>query len=242
MRLKLIVLLAVALGYLAVLFACTTAPAGLTQNSNAKANVNATANTNAAPATAPAAAPAASGQVTWKHAEMGGTFLPDASATLPDKTIILAKDSEKAKPNSGPLKPEAAFDHVKHSTVATYSLSGTTTPACVDCHHTDQPSAPAGQEYLKKFERKAALTAKELETSKEVVKTCRACHLQASEEETDDYPPKSVTYPEALKRPPSGKLDNETAYHLNCNSCHDAVKKRNPASKAPQTCVDCHSN
>ena len=168
MKLKSIVLLPVALGYLAVLFACNTAPAGLIQNSNAKANVNAAANTNAATANAnaasantatPAAAP--SGQITWKHADMGGTFLPDASATQPDKTIILAKDSTKPKPDSGPLKPEAAFDHVKHSTLATYSLSGTTMPVCVDCHHTDQPSAPAGQEYLKKFERKAVLTAKE---------------------------------------------------------------------------------
>lgn len=255
MKLKLFVALIVAFGYLAVLFACNKTPtAALTQTSNNTANSNATINSNTpsssnTPATSNAVAPSNSNTTTTvmdgvdpPHAvDTSGKAIPGESATLPDKPIILAKDSENAKANSGELKPEAAFDHVKHSTLAEYSLDGKTVAACVDCHHTDQPTAPKGQEYLAKFERKEVLTAKQLETSKEAVKSCRACHFQASAEETDDYPPKSVTYPKEMNRPPSGKLTNEIAYHLNCNTCHDAAKKRDPKLKAPQTCVDCHT-
>jgi hypothetical protein len=226
MRLKLLVVLVIALGYLSVLFACNktaTPTASLTSGSNASA-------------------PAVPDGVDPPHAvDKSGKAIPAESATQPDKPIILAKDSENAKANSGELKPEAAFDHVKHSTLPEYSMDGKTVAACIDCHHTDQAAAPKGQEFLKKFERKETLTAKQLETSKEPVKSCRACHFQASAEETDDYPPKSVTYPAAMNRPPSGKLTNEIAYHLNCNTCHDAVKKRDPKLKAPQTCVDCHT-
>ena len=227
MRLKLFVVLVVALGYLAVLFACnSTQPPMAALTSNAPV----------------AAQPPVPDGVDPPHAvDTSGKAIPNESATQPDKPIILAKDSENAKPNSGELKPEAAFNHVNHSTKPEYSVDGKTVAACIDCHHTDQPSAPKGQEYLAKFERKEALTAKQLETSKAAVKSCRACHLQASAEETDDYPPKSVTYPKELNRPPSGKLTNEIAYHLNCNSCHDAAKKRDPKLKAPQTCVDCHT-
>jgi hypothetical protein len=249
MRLKLFVVLVVALGYLAVLFACNTSSptTALTQesNANAKAAANsnaATSNTSNTTAAANTAAPVADGANPPHAVDISGKAIPDASATQPDKPIILAKDSENAKPNSGELKPEAAFDHVKHSTLPQYSLDGKTVAACIDCHHTDQPSAPKGQEYLMKFERKEALTTKQLEASKEPVKSCRACHLQASAEETDDYPPKSVTYPKEMNRPPSGKLTNEIAYHLNCNTCHDVAKKRDPKLKAPQTCVDCHTS
>lgn len=172
--------------------------------------------------------------------DTSGKSIPNESATQPDKPIILAKDSDD--PKSGELKPEAAFDHVKHSTLPLYGSDGKTVAACTDCHHTDQPSAPKGMEFLVKFERKEALTTKQLETSKEPVKSCRACHFQPSAEETDDYPPKSVSYPKETNRPPSGKLTNEIAYHLNCNTCHDAAKKRDPKNKAPVTCTDCHTS
>jgi hypothetical protein len=93
-----------------------------------------------------------------------------------------------------------------------------------------------------KFERKEVLTTKQLETSKQPVKSCRACHFQPSAEETDENPPKSVTYPAEMNRKPSGKLTNDIAYHLNCNTCHEAAKKRDPKNKAPVTCTDCHTS
>lgn len=221
MRLKLFVVLLVLFGYLALTLAF--------DRTTTKASTNAllAAGSNVPDGTDP------------PHAvDTGGKAIPESSATQPDKPIILAKDSND--PKNGEMKPEAAFDHVKHSTMAQYSADGKSVPTCVQCHHTDQPSAPAGQEFLKKFERKTTLTTSDLASTKEPVKSCRACHFQAATDETDDYPPKSVTYPAALNRQPSGKLTNDVAYHLNCNTCHDAAKKRDPSLKAPQTCTDCH--
>jgi hypothetical protein len=225
MKLKLIVLLIAGLGYLGVM-ACNTAPPTTALVSNS---------TTTAPAS-----PIAPDGVDPPHAvDTSGKAIPESSATQPDKPIILAKDSDD--PKSAELKPEAAFDHVKHSTLPAYGADGKTISACIECHHTDQPAAAKGMEFLTKFERKEVLTTKQLETSKEAVKSCRACHLQASAEETDDYPPKSVSYPKEMNRPPSGKLTNDIAYHLNCNTCHDATKKRDPKTKAPSTCTDCHT-
>ena len=171
--------------------------------------------------------------------DISGKVIPESSATQPDKPIILAKDSQDAI--RGEFKPEAAFDHVKHSTDILHSIDGKTVTACVECHHTAQPSAPIGQEYLKKFTRKEVLTAKELETSKEPVQSCRACHFHKDTEETDEYPPESVSYPKKMGKRASGKLTNDVAYHINCNSCHNAALKRDKKLKAPSGCNDCHS-
>ena len=228
MKLKLLVLLVVAFGYLTIVIACSnTAPPS-------------TALTTNSAATAPAPVPDG---VDPPHAvDTAGKAIPNESTTQPDKPIILAKDSENAKPNSGELKPDAAFDHVKHSTNPVYGADGKTVPACVECHHTDQPAAPAGAGFLKKFERKETLTTKQLEASKEPVKSCRACHFAASAEETDEYPPPSVAYPKEMNKPPSGKLTNEIAYHINCINCHDTAKKRDAKIKAPTACADCHTS
>ncbi len=171
--------------------------------------------------------------------DVDGKAIPESSATQPDKPIILSKDS--ADPKWGELKPEAAFDHLKHHD-ATHNFDGKTVTACVECHHTEQPTAPSGKPYLKTFNpnRKEVLTAEQLETSKEPVKSCRACHFQELTKPTDEFPPKSVKYPKEMGLPPSGKLTNDTAYHLRCISCHEAALKRDSKSKAPQGCVDCH--
>src|SRR5689334_22374490 len=165
MRLKLIVVIAVVLGYLTLVLAC-----------------NRTAQPTTALTNQPAAAPAPpvpDGTDPPHAVDTAGKAIPAESATQPDKPIILAKDIDD--PKWGETKPDAAFDHVKHSTDANYSASGKAAPACVECHHTDQPAA-AGQPFLKKFERKEALTAKQLEASKEPVKSCRACHFSPSTE------------------------------------------------------------
>lgn len=178
--------------------------------------------------------------ITPPHAvDADGKPLPESSATQPDKPIILSKDS--GDPKWGELKPEARFDHAKHHD-ATHNLDGKTTTACVECHHTEQPSTPSGKPYLKTFNpnRKEVLTAEQLETSKEPVKSCRACHFQGSTAPTAEYPPKSVKYPREMGLPPSGKLTNDTAYHIRCISCHEAAMKRDPKLKAPQGCVECH--
>ncbi|HEX8495177.1 MAG TPA: cytochrome c3 family protein [Pyrinomonadaceae bacterium] len=235
------------LSFLLLSFACNSAsdrtaalvnptPSPTTSNVSNTTTTN-TANANTANTNTSAATTAATSSSTTAHAvDIDGNVIPDESAVQPLKPIILAKDSES---KDGELKREAAFDHVKHSTDPNYSVDGKTIAGCADCHHTDQPKAPAGQEYLKKFERKEILTTAELEKSKQPVKSCRVCHLQGSAEPTDEYPPDSITYAkETGKVATKDKITNEEAYHLNCNTCHDAARKRAP--KSPQACADCH--
>jgi hypothetical protein len=169
-----------------------------------------------------------------------GRTIPDSSATQPDKPIIFSKDSHD--PKWGELKPEARFDHTKHNTDVTHTLDGKTVTNCVYCHHTQQPMPVAGRPFLKKSERAEALTAAQLETSKQAVNSCRHCHFQASTAATNEYPPKSVKYPRELGLPPSGPLTNDNAYHIRCLGCHDAAMKRDPKLKAPQGCGECHVN
>ncbi len=231
-------------------FACTThtsqhtsalvnATPSPTTSNTANANTPATANT----ANTNTAAPATAATNTNPHAvDIDGKALPDESTIEPTKLILLSMDSEDAK--NGPLKREAAFDHVKHSVDANYSIDGKAVVGCADCHHTDQPKAPAGQDYLKMFKRTEMLTSEQLKKSNQPVQTCRVCHLQASAEPTDEYPPDSITYAkDSGKAATKDKIDNEEAYHLNCNTCHDLAlknKARAKPAKAPQACADCH--
>lgn len=165
-----------------------------------------------------------------------GTKVPSSSATQPDKPIILSKDSND--PKWGECKPEAAFDHTKHNTDLKHAMDGKNFNACVYCHHTDQPSS--SEPYFKRFERKEALTAAQLASSKEPVKGCRNCHFQEATEETAEFPPKGVVYPKETGKPPSGKLTNDNAYHTKCISCHETSKQRDPTLKGPTGCGDCH--
>jgi hypothetical protein len=175
-----------------------------------------------------------------------GKAIPESSATQPDKPFILAKDigNNKDPQNQyAELKPEAAFDHAKHNSVKAHTLDGKTLTACVYCHHTEQPSASGGETYLKTFKRTAVLTAEQLETSKEPVKSCRACHFQSITPPTAGYPPKSVKYPRELWTKlgrESGPLTNDTAYHIRCINCHDLAKQRDPKLKGPTGCPECH--
>lgn len=167
-----------------------------------------------------------------------GSKVPSSSASQPAKPIIFSKDS--TDPKWGECKPEAVFDHTKHNTDPKHAMDGKNFNACVYCHHTDQPSASGGEPYFKKFERKAILTAAQLDSSKEPVKGCRNCHFQEATEETAEFPPKGVVYPKATGKPPSGKLTNDVAYHAKCISCHEISRQRDPSLKGPTGCGDCH--
>jgi len=156
--------------------------------------------------------------------------IPKESKTQP-KEVTLSKDSQSDKYGDVP------FNHENHST-KNYSIDGKSLIACVECHHTDQPAA-ALKAPLKTSERDVALTAKLLEAADaKAVKTCRACHLQASD---DSAPMPVVTYPG--KTTPT-KLTNEVAYHTNCNICHDKVLAARPELKGKvagsNDCLPCH--
>src|SRR5207302_9898227 len=169
-----------------------------------------------------------------------GKVIPESSATQPDKPIILSKDIPKNDPKYGELKPEAAFDHAKHNSDLLHTIDGKTLTLCVECHHTEQPSTPTGKPYLKTFnaKRTEVLTAAQLETSKEPVKSCRACHYQPATKTTDAYPPKSSKevaklLSEEIDIQEFDYLTNDVVYHFRCKSCHEAATKRDSTLKAP---------
>jgi hypothetical protein len=148
------------------------------------------------------------------------------------KKVTLAKDSNDDKYG------EVAFDHDTHST-KNYSRDGKALIACAECHHTDQPAASL-KPPLKLSERKVVLTLESLKAPDAAgVKTCRACHLQAGDD--------SKEMPTMTESGKTLKLNNEVAYHRNCNNCHDDALKLRPELKAkklpgnaPSDCINCH--
>lgn len=222
MRLRLLAIVAVILG-------CLTVSVVFNTTSSLSSSTMSTNNLPLLDGTAP------------PHAvDIDGKTIPDSSVNQPDKPIILSKDS--GDPKWGELKFEAAFDHTKHNTDVMHTLDGKTLTNCVYCHHTEQPMPVAGKPYLKKSERSEALTATQLETSKQAVNSCRHCHFQSATAPTAEFPPESVTYPREMRKEPSGKLTNDNAYHSKCIDCHEAATTRDPKLKAPIGCSDCHKN
>src|SRR6185503_530362 len=147
------------------------------------------------------------------------------------KEVVLGKDSQSDKYG------EAPFNHETHS-VKMYSIEGKSVIPCEECHHTDQPKASL-KPPLVKSERDVVLTTKALEAADaKPVKSCRVCHLQASD---DSEEMATITY--AGKTTPT-KLTNELAYHLNCNTCHDKAIEARPALKGKipgsKECAVCH--
>lgn len=130
---------------------------------------------------------------------------------------------------------EVAFDHETHAE-GKYSPDGKSVVGCVECHHTDQPKS-AMKPPLVTSERDVVLTMATFQASSQKVSECRACHFQ------DGSVPDGKTMP-AL----NGKdLNNELAYHLNCNTCHDAAVKARPELKGRKgfatgkDCLICHT-
>jgi len=152
------------------------------------------------------------------------------SKTQP-KEVVLSKDSQSDKYGDVP------FNHENHAT-KNYNPEGTAVLVCVECHHTDQP--PSGlKPPLKTSERAVVLTSTALEAADaKGVKKCRACHLQAGD---DSAPMPTIQYPD---KPAPTKLNNEVAYHLNCNLCHDRALTARPVLKGKvpgsNDCFPCH--
>ena len=152
------------------------------------------------------------------------------SKTQPKETV-LSKDSQSDKYG------EVPFNHENHS-VKKYSPDGQSVLTCVECHHTDQPAANL-KAPLKTSERETVLTTESLAVAEaKPVKNCRACHLQAGD---DSKPMPAVQYPD---KPAPTKLNNEVAYHLNCNLCHDKALVARPTLKGKvpgsNDCIPCH--
>src|ERR1043166_5242838 len=133
-------------------------------------------------------------------------------------------------------KGEVAFNHEKHAFLKEYSVDGTRVMGCVECHHTDQPKSALKPPDVTS-ERNETLTFEVFQKSSQKVSKCRDCHFQAGNV------PEGRTMPTA-----NGKeLDNQLAYHINCNTCHDDAFKARPSLKATnktfstsKDCLTCH--
>lgn len=137
---------------------------------------------------------------------------------------------------------EAPFDHGTHA-LLNYSPDGKSVVACVECHHTDQPKS-ALKPPLFLSERDVVLTLDTWKVSKQKVTECRACHFQDGDVPDDKEMP-TATYTEGGKST-TKDLNNELAYHINCNTCHDAAVKLRPELKGrpgfatSKDCTICH--
>jgi cytochrome c553 len=154
---------------------------------------------------------------------------------IPD-VIVLAKEAKLG---------QVSFNHMKHISEKR-SSDGNSQLACVDCHHTAQPSAEAAKHPPHKTawpaDRTTSLTADLLEKDPAtVVNACTDCHARTDQK------------PKLLPEIPSVKFEgaaeatvmtNQQAFHHNCGTCHDEVVKARPAlDPAPPTskkCTICH--
>lgn len=143
------------------------------------------------------------------------------------KTFTMAKDSQSEY-------GEAAFNHENHA-FKNYSPDGKSVMGCVECHHTDQPKSSLKPPDVTS-ERDVALTLDVYKSSTQKVSDCRSCHFQ------DGAVPDGKTMPTA-----NGKdMTNEIAFHINCNTCHDAAFKARPELKSKpgfatsKDCTICH--
>ena len=173
--------------------------------------------------------------------------LRSGSASLSAQGHNVAKDEYKLSTDAKKDVTKALsvpFSHVNHST-KNYSADGTKVIGCVECHHTDQPAAEAVKmpPYKSAYpaDRTVILTAANATDSKTPkVVSCRSCHEQAGAKPKLLEAIPSVTY-EGETDPVA--LDNEIAYHNNCNGCHDKAVELRKDLKIPtgRECIKCHT-
>ena len=184
----------------------------------------ATANANAS---ANKAAPAAPQAASTPAPQAGGKTIP--------KEFTLGKDSQSEH-------GEVPFDHDTHA-FKPYSPDGKSVIGCVECHHTDQPKS-ALKPPLVTAERDVVLTMDVWRASTQKVKGCRECHFQSGNiPDGATMPTASIT---ERGKQVTKDLNNELAYHINCNTCHDAAAKARPEVKSrpgfaiSTDCKTCH--
>lgn len=157
-----------------------------------------------------------------------------ADKTIP-KDFILSQDSLS---EYGP----APFDHETHA-FQKYSPDGKSVIGCIECHHTDQPKSELKPPLITS-ERDVVLTMESWQKSTQEVSKCRACHFQEGNVPDGKVMP-TATYKDADKEV-TKVLNNELAYHINCNTCHDAAAQLRPELKGKKgfstskDCMICH--
>ena len=161
---------------------------------------------------------------------------PSGDKKIP-KSFVLGKDSLSEY-------GEAAFDHDTHA-FKPYSPDGKSVVACIECHHTDQPKS-AMKPPLVTSERNETLTMEVYQKTSQKVSGCRDCHFQEGNVPEGKVMP-TATYTDTGS-PKTKNLNNELAYHINCNTCHDAAAKLRPEIKkkpgfaTSKDCTICHKS
>jgi hypothetical protein len=165
-----------------------------------------------------------------------------AAATTPQSGDKKIPKSFVLGQNSQDEHGEVPFDHDTHA-FKNYSPDGKSPIACVECHHTDQPKS-ALKPPLLTSERDVALTFESWKGPSEKIKQCRSCHFQSVDIPEGATMP-TATYNERGKEVVKD-LNNELAYHINCNTCHDAAAalrpelKSRPGFAVGADCKTCH--
>lgn len=160
---------------------------------------------------------------------------PPAGGKTITKHFTLGKDSLSEY-------GEVSFDHDLHA-FQNYSPDGKSVVGCIECHHTDQPKS-ALKPPLATSERDTTLTMEVFQASNQKVSQCRDCHFQDGNLPDGKTMP-SATYTDGGKSTKKD-LNNELAYHINCNTCHDAAFKLRPELKkkpgfaTSKDCTVCH--
>ncbi len=196
-------------------------------NANAPANAAANAVANAANANAARTVVNAANAVANTPPPQG----PATSDKKIPKSFTLGKDSQSEH-------GEVPFDHDTHA-FKNYSPDGKSPIGCAECHHTDQPKSVLKPPLITS-EREVMLTLASWQASAQKVKECRSCHFQTGSVPDGATMP-TATYAERGKQV-TKDLNNELAYHINCNTCHDAAAKLRPELKSRAgfaTSVDC---
>jgi hypothetical protein len=152
-----------------------------------------------------------------------------------EKVYKLATDSQDEH-------GEVTFNHEGHAGSKDYSADGKTVMGCTECHHTNQPKS-ALKPPDKTSTSDVALTLAGFQGG-QAVQNCRTCHFQ------DGNVPDGKEMPQATYTVEGNAvtkdLNNQLAYHINCNTCHDAALAARPELKSKagfagsKDCMVCH--
>ncbi|MFL6374010.1 MAG: cytochrome c3 family protein [Pyrinomonadaceae bacterium] len=171
---------------------------------------------------------------TAKMAAPAPTDAPAAGGATIEKVFHLGTDSQDEH-------GEVVFNHDSHA-YQKYSPDGKSVMGCTECHHTNQPKS-ALKPPDKTSTSDTALSLAAFQAGQKV-QNCRTCHFQ------DGNLPEGKEMPQATYTVDGNSvtkdLNNQLAYHINCNTCHDAALAARPELKSKpgfagsKDCMICH--
>lgn len=170
------------------------------------------------------------------NANTANTNVARANTSVSNKTIpdefVLGKDSVSEY-------GEVPFNHKTHAFLS-YSPDGKSVVGCVTCHHTDQPKSSLKPPLVTSM-RDVILTMTVFQTSDLKVSSCRVCHFQEGSVPDGKEMAKIVFTKDGKEE--TKEYNNEIAYHINCNTCHDEAARLRPELKKKSgfaTTKDCN--